>query len=76
MLQCAIELVSGVARDDVQATGDAHTPTHAPIYPESKDAQESSSVAPMPTRENYLCDDGKECLPLEDSVELRGVDFP
>ena len=59
-LQCAIELVSGVARDDAQAPGDAHTPTHATICPESDDAQESSSVAPMPARENYLCVDGKE----------------
>ena len=59
-LQCTIESVSGVARDDVQAQGDAHTPTRTPICPESENAQESSSVAPMPTRENYLCVDGKE----------------
>ena len=33
-------------------------------------------MTPMPMRENYLCVDGKERMPLEDSVELRGVSFP
>ena len=75
-LQSAIELVTGEARDDAQAQGDVHTPMHTDICPTPEDAQESSSSAPQPAHENYLCVDGKERVPLEDSIELRGVDFP
>ena len=49
---------------------------HADICLAPEDAQESLSAAPKPARENYLCIDGKERVPLEDRVELRGVDFP
>ena len=76
-LQSAIELVTSEARDDAQAQGAVHTPMHTDICsPTPEDAQAGTSAGPQPARENYLCIDGKERVQLEDSVEMRGVDFP
>ena len=77
-LQSAIEFVTSEARDDAQAQGAAHTPMLADICdPALEDAQEGTSAGhPEPGRENFLCVDGKECVQLEDSVELLSEDFP
>ena len=78
-LQSAIESVAtSESRDDAQAQGAAHTSDSAGILASAPaDAQEGSSAGgPRPARENYLCVDGKAHVLLEDSVELRGADFP
>ena len=78
MLQSAIEFVTSEARDDAQAQGAAHTPMLSDICdPAPEDAQEGTSAGrPEPARENFLCVDGKERVPLDDSIELLGADFP
>ena len=78
-LQSAIDSVAtSESRDDAQAQGAAHTSDGAGILASAPvDAQEGSSAGgPRPARENFLSVDGKERVLLEDSVELRGADFP
>ena len=79
MVGCTLALVaSSDSRDDAQAQGAAQTSDSAGSSSSAPtDAQAGSSAGgPRPARENYLCVDGKARVLLEDSVELRGADFP